>query len=171
DRRQARVDAFETRARSQVEIDFIKTVRSQLGGDEIDEASIRRADRRNLELVRPDPAVESRAIERGGAVQRSYAVIGCQAHRTDRRAVLGKVRPRKRIGLGVQHKIDVALLIERNLFGSMAAGAREAERFEEATEGRLGFRVDGELEKRNAVEPRRLRRIEQRDTAKRLRCG
>src|SRR5206468_2161692 len=33
----------------------------------------------------------------------------------------------------------------------------------------LAFRVDGEFEKRNAVEPRSLWRIEQRDTAKRLR--
>src|SRR5205823_14095695 len=70
DRRQARVDSLHPRARPQVEIDFIKTVGSQLRRYEIDEASIRCTNGWDLELMRPDPAVEARTIERGRSVQR-----------------------------------------------------------------------------------------------------
>src|SRR5205085_6791236 len=98
------------------------------------EAPIGGADRRDLELMGPDAAVEARTIQRGSAVQRAHAVVGRHAHRADRGSMLDKVRPRKGIGLSVEHKIDIALLIERNLFGSMPPGAREAERFEQAAE-------------------------------------
>src|SRR5439155_23541093 len=146
----------------QVEIDFIKTVGSQLRRYEIDEASIRCTNGWDLELMRPDPAVEARTIERGRSVQRAHAVVGRQTYGTDRRTMLAKVRARKRIGLSVQHQINVALLIERHSFGPMAAGTREAERFDEGTQRSRVPRVDGELENRHAVQPRRSRAMERR---------
>src|SRR5439155_515439 len=79
------------------------------GGYEVDQAAVGCPDRWNPQLMRPYPAVKTRAMQRGCTVERTRAVIGSQAHSANRRPMIGVVLPRERIGLGVEHKVNLTL--------------------------------------------------------------
>ena len=83
--------------------------------------------------------------------------------------MLVEMGTRERIGLGVEDQVDVPLPVERDFLRAMAAGVREAERFEKCAERLLALAINSELDERDAIQPRRFGQIEQRDPLQGLR--
>ncbi len=110
--------------------------------------------------MRPDPAVEAGTVQCGRAVERADAVVGVERERTDRRPVVGEMRAGERVRLRVEHEVDVALLVERDVLGAVPAGAAEAEAFQSARESGRGSVVDRKFDEGHPFDRRRGRRIE-----------
>ena len=81
---------------------------------------------------------------RHGAIQRRIGSSTANAVATTDAVVVEK-RARERVGLGVEHEMDAAHTVERDLLGD-AAGAMEAERSQNLRESRRRCLVDRELE-------------------------
>src|SRR5881392_286192 len=128
---------------TEIKVDGERSVRTQLARNEVDHAAIRRPNRRNLELTRPERAVYSRTLQRGRSIQRPYRVIGKQSCGADRRATLVEARARSRVGLGVEDQIDIPLTMKRHLFRTVLSRIVEAETFDELAQSAPGVLVHG----------------------------
>src|SRR5207249_5562406 len=131
--------------------------------NEVDHAAVRRPNGRNLELTRPERAVYSRTLQRGCSIQRPYRVIGTQSCGADRWAAFVEARACRRVGLGVEDQIDVALTMKRHLLGKVLSRIAEAETLDKRAQSASGVLVHRKFEKRHSRQFWHRGRIEQLD--------
>ena len=84
--------------------------------DEVDEAAADPLDRRDVQFHRPELAVHRLGAELDRAVVGRGGVLDAERDRADRGPVQARESLRKALGLGVQDEIDIALLVERDVF-------------------------------------------------------
>ena len=100
---------------SGTEIDIVDRVLA-VAVDQIDQAAADPLDRRDVQLHRADLAVHRLGAEPDRPVIGRSRVLDAERDRADRRPVQPRKGLRKALGLGVQDEVDVALLVERDVF-------------------------------------------------------
>ena len=115
--------------------------------DEIDQAAADAPDRRDIQLHRPDMAVERLGAELERAGVCPGTVRDPERYGRDRRPVHPGEGLGEAAGLGVDDEVDVALAIEGDILGAVPGDGGEAHPGEQLAQGlRLGRGVFDELE-------------------------
>ncbi len=148
--------------RMQAKVDVVVALPWRAGLEQIDQAAVRRAHGRNLPLVRPDQATVGLAAKGAGTRQRRPLFVDLQRHCTHRRAMRLEVVVGKRIGLGVEHDIDLALAKQLHILRAVLTDMGEAKTLQPAAEAHGVRLVHRELEEIDAFVARCRRWREQR---------
>ena len=135
------------------EIDIVDRVLA-IAVDEVNQAAADPLDGRNIELHRPDLAVHRLGAERDRALIRLGRIGHTECDRTNRGAVQPGKGLGKALGLGIQDEIDIALLVERHVFRTVARRGDKPHALEQGGQGpRVGAGIFDKLE---PVRPHRI---------------
>ena len=128
------------------EIDIVDRVLA-VAIDEIDQAAADPLDRRDVQLHRADLAVHRLGAEPDRPVIGRRGVLDAERDRADRRPVQPRKGLREALRFGVQDEIDVALLIERDVFRAVPRRRDKPHPLEQRRQfGGLGSGVFDKLE-------------------------
>ncbi|MNH17864.1 hypothetical protein D3C79_775490 [compost metagenome] len=149
------IDALEaeavTRGLHQTEIGIVDGPPFGVLVDQIDQAAIGRTHRSQLALVRSDQAAVRLAMESHRARQRLGAVLDPDCRGAQGRAMAFEKVVGKRIRLGVEDQVDIALAQQTDILRAMGTGTGEAQAFQPVTQLGAEGVVNGKFKKLDAI--------------------
>src|SRR5208283_430676 len=154
DRRQAGARGMRVALPAPAEIHVPDRTLVAVAIDEIDQRAADAHNRRNLQLHRADARHAGFRPSLQRALIGDASVEHAETHGANRGAVgLGEVS-RETIGLGVEHEVDVALPVERDVLGTVDADGDKAHQAEQLAE-LFGFRMR-KLDELEAIGSKRI---------------
>ena len=134
-------------ARQVLEVDVVDRAALAVAVDQIDQRIADALDGRDVELHRPDLALDAPGAQRLGALVGEGRVLHPEGDGADRGAVHAGKALGEAVPLGVDDEVHVALAIERDVLGAVLGDLHEAHALEQrAQRRRIGRRVLDELE-------------------------
>src|ERR1700722_750473 len=112
------------------EVDVINR-RVRISIDQVDETSADALNRRNIELHRSHGAFDLARTGGNRIAQRAGGILDAKGHGAGTGPMVPRELLRKAIRLGVDDEIDIALAVERHVFGAVPGDTRKAHGFEQ----------------------------------------